>query len=481
MSSDGRLNILYIMTDQQRFDTIGLYGLTNCKTLNLDRLANSGVRFDRAYTCCSLCSPARASMLCGKYPHTHHMWNNQDMMQWAIRNLPDDIELISQPLGRAGYQCGYVGKWHCGQEKVPSHYGFEGMDVPNYGNPYKTHEYQEYLKRHGLKQVEVKSLITDFTPRRGTMGGEMIGDIRASATYFLSEYAIEMMKRFQDERERTGKPWFIFLSYWLPHHPYTPPREYYEMYDVKETKLWENFHDDLKGKPPNQRRYRECYHRAIEHSDETWRELITRYFAQTTFLDAQIGRVLDALDELGLSDSTAVLFSTDHGDMCGSHGKFHDKDAFMYEELYHIPLFIRIPGVTKPNTVRNEFVLNMDLAATALDIAGVGVPDDYEARSLLPLARGDAVDWRDDVMCEYFGHRFLFSQRMIRWGRYKYILNLPSFDELYDLEEDPHELNNLIHEPAMKDVIAEGQERLLNWIKDTNDAILHAAQMAMSR
>lgn len=475
IAGDSRPSILYIMTDQQRFDTMSLYGRTACQTPCLDEFARSATRFDKAYTVCALCSPARASMLTGKYPHTHRMWNNNDMMQWAIRDLPEDVELISQPLGRAGYRCGYVGKWHCGESKVPSTYGFEGMDVPNYGNPYATPEYRDYLDRTRLEKPERRGLIFDATPLRSPLAGELVGDVRASATYFLSEYCLDMMRRFQEDRERTGRPWLIFLSYWLPHHPYMPPPEFFDRYDPRDIELWANFHDTLEGKPPHQRRFRESFHRALELSDDVWRELIARHFAQMTFLDSQIGRVLQGLADVGVADSTAVLFSTDHGDMNGSHGKFHDKGSYMYEELYHIPLMVRIPGATVPGTVREEFVSNMDLAATALDLAGVRVPEDYQARSLLPLVGREGSGWRDDIMAEYHGHRYLFSQRMVRWDSYKYVFNASSFDELYDLEADPHELRNLADDPGKGPVLSEGRRRLMRWIDQTRDGLKHAA------
>jgi len=120
-----KLNILYIVTDQQRYDTLSCYGRTPCRSPHLDRLAAEGTRFENAYSVCALCSPARCSMLTGRYPHHHRMWNNNDMMQWAIRDLPDTERLISQDLIEAGYNCGYSGKWHCGQDKLPCTYGFE--------------------------------------------------------------------------------------------------------------------------------------------------------------------------------------------------------------------------------------------------------------------------------------------------------------------------------------------------------------------
>ena len=466
-----RPNILYLMTDQQRFDLMSVYGLTPCQTPNLDRLAASGMRFDRAYTVCALCSPARTSMLTGQYPHRHRMWNNNDMMQWAIRDLPDDVELISQPLTRAGYRCGYVGKWHCGEKKVPTTYGFEGMDVPNYGNPRNTREYKQYLERNGLQQPEVKPVICDGSAHKRPTIGEQIGDVRATPTYFLADYTIDMLKDFQ----QGSQPWMVFSSFWCPHAPYLPPTEFAEMYDPNDIDLWPNFRDTLEGKPPHQDRFRRSFHRFMEHNDDEWRVIIARYFAQMTFLDSQIGRVLDALDELGIADNTVVLFGTDHGDMCGSHGKFFDKGSYMYEEIYHVPQLVRWPGVTQAGSVCSEFVTNMDLAPTALAAADLAIPGDYQARSLLPLLQGDTSTWPDDVVCEYHGHRYLFSQRMVRWSHYKYVLNAPSFDELYDLEADPHELRNAIDDPAYAEVAKAGRERLLRRINEHKDPLRHAA------
>ena len=182
------MNILYIMMDQLRYDAVGRnavggVGPGDCRTPELDRLAASGVWFDNAYSVCALCSPARASMLTGRYPHSHHMWNNNDMYQWAAADLPEDERMISQDLGQAGYNCGYVGKWHCGHGKVPSSYGFEGMDVPNYGRPYDTPEYQAYLTSRNLE-----------APRRtetlSNCAGTFSGPPEACAPYFLADYAI---------------------------------------------------------------------------------------------------------------------------------------------------------------------------------------------------------------------------------------------------------------------------------------------------
>ena len=162
--------------------------------------------------------------------------------------------------------------------------------------------------------------------------------------------------------------------------------------------------------------------------------------------------------------------------MTGSHGGFWDKGPFMYEETYHIPLIARAPWLTTPGTTCDHFVSNMDLATTALDIAGLTIPDNHDGRSLAPLFRDPGAGWRDDLMCEFHGHRFLYSQRIVRWDNYKFVFNPPDWDELYDLTTDPHETSNLIRDPGHATVAEEGRQRLLQWIEDSADPIRSAAR-----
>jgi arylsulfatase A-like enzyme len=470
MGSLSRPNIVYIMTDQQRYDTLSCVGRTDCRTPNLDRLANEGVRFDNAYTVCALCSPARTSMLTGRYPHNHRMWNNNDMMQWAVRDLPDGERMISQDLIAAGYNCGYVGKWHCGESKLPCDYGFVGMDVPNYGDPYRTKEYGDYLATRGLEPPRHVPPAIEYAP------GHFDGPVEACAPHFLVEYALDLLAGFHEERERSGKPFMLFLSFWGPHAPYLVPEPYASMYDPAEVELWANFRDDLAGKPRVQDRFRRAFSHYPNISDDAWRDGIGKYWGFCSFIDAEIGRLLDVLQEMGREDDTAVLFSTDHGDMTGSHGGIWDKSAFMYEETYHIPLIARVPGMTVAGAVCESFVSNMDLATTVLDVAGLPIPANHDGRSLTPLFRDAESAWRDGLMCEFHGHRFLYSQRMVRWADFKYVFNAPDEDELYDLARDPHELNNRIYDPTYDEIATEGRRRLLQWIQDSDDPIQFAAR-----
>jgi len=468
-------NILFIMTDQQRYDMLGANEGAPCLTPNLDALAAEGFRFTHAYSVCGLCSPARASMLTGLCPHTHHMWNNQDMIQWARRELPDDVQMISQHLDRAGYRCGYAGKWHCGSEKLPSHYSFVGLDVPGYGDPYKTSEYRDYARSKGLAEREIEYEYRDQTTAREPLVGTMVSDPRAGSPAFLAAFTIELIDQFERLRARDGRPWFMFLSFWAPHHPYFPPQQYLDMYDLEDVPIWPNFHDDLRGKPPHQDRFRHSFHTMAHLSEEQWRDVIRHNFAQMTYVDAEIGRLLDALKERGLYEDLAILFGTDHGDMCGAHGQLFDKGPYMYEDTYRLPLIIRWPQVGTQGTIVNEFVTNMDMAPTVLEMAGVQIPANMEGRSLCPLLLGDKADWPDDVMAEFHGHRYLFSQRMVRWAHYKFIFNASSFDEFYDLDHDPHELDNKISQSSCRPLIQEGKERLLKWMEKTEDPLSYTA------
>lgn len=471
MSSSSRPNILYIMTDQQRYDSLGCVGRSICKTPHLDGLASAGIRFDNAYTVCALCSPARASMLTGRYPHSHHMWNNNDMFQWVVRDLPPDERLISQDLAEVGYSCGYSGKWHCGWEKVPSTYGFTGMDVANYGNPYDTKKYAEYLTARGVERPVRHSAITRWG------GGTLSGTAEACEPHYVAGVAIDLMRQMNEERGASGRPFMMFVSFWGPHHPCFVPEPYASMYDPANVELWPNFWDGLDNKPRVQSRFlRTFYPEAPILAEDVWRELIALYWGFCTFIDVEIGRLLGALNQMGRAQDTVVLFSTDHGDMMGSHGRLFDKGPFMYEETYHIPLIVHWPGVTSPGAICNKLISNMDLATTALDIAGLPVPDYYDGRSLVPLLGDSNAGWRDDLMCEFHGHRFLYSQRMVRWANYKYIFNAPDEDELYDLGQDPHELVNQIDSPAYAEIAEQGRQRLLKWMEDSGDPLRNQAR-----
>jgi arylsulfatase A-like enzyme len=292
--------------------------------------------------------------------------------------------------------------------------------------------------------------------------------VEACIPHFLAEYTQDMLRRFSEERESSGKPFLIFLSFWGPHVLYHIPEPYSSMYDPGNIEMWPSWKDSLEGKPRVQAR-RARFN--ADFSEARWKNMIAKHWGFCSFIDDEIGRVLDALDTMGRREDTVVLFSVDHGNMIGSHGGLHDKGPWMYEETYHIPLMIRAPWLAKPSEVCSRFVYNMDLATTVLDLAGAGIPESHDGRSLVPLLHDPNAEWRDDMMAEFHGHRFLYSQRMIRWKNYKYIFTPGDMDELYDLDADPYELTNRIQWPDHVPVIREGRRRLIRWFDDSRDPL----------
>ena len=242
---------------------------------------------------------------------------------------------------------------------------------------------------------------------------------------------------------------------------------------------WPNFHDDFAGKPPIYQRHHDSFV-GEGNPRRTWDECAVwaaLYFGFATQIDAQIGRVLAALDELGLGNSTAVLMSADHGDLTGSHGGMHDKNALGVEELMHIPLMARLPAdnPSGAGATCDLPVSNLDIPATVMDLAGAGVPECFDGRSLLPILRGERPgDWPDYVTAECSGVHFAYETRMVVWDRFKYVFHPGSFDELYDLQEDPHELANQIDSADCAHALRECRRRLLTRMRQTRDP-LHRA------
>jgi arylsulfatase A-like enzyme len=188
-------------------------------------------------------------------------------------------------------------------------------------------------------------------------------------------------------------------------------------------------------------------------------------------IDAQIGRIMAALDRLGLTQDTAVLFTTDHGDHIGAHGGIFDKDAMMYQETYHIPFILRLPGLEGGGTI-NQPITSLDIAPTLLDLAGIDPGRPLDGRSLVPLLADGIADWEPDVYCVFNGHYLSYQSRMVTDGSYKYVFNAPDIDELYDLEADPWEMRNLIAQPEHRQVLHDMRLRLLTWAERTQDPLL---------
>jgi len=480
----GRPNILLILTDQHRLSAVGAYGPTPCLTPNVDRLASQGVLFEKAYTVCPVCSPARATIMTGQFPHSHGITSNVHNLGSSVHELEDRPSLLSRRLEAAGYSLGYTGKWHLGTDRteafggsnrpsLPKDVGFEGQNFPGHGGGgFNYPEYRKYLAERGLRH-KVKPW-AERTKLFHPMG-ELEGPVESTVPYFLAENTISLIDRFA----RRGRPFFIWHNFWGPHAPFYAPKEFVDMYRDVEIPPWPNYEWPSRSIPGP--------HHVKIHPDaerltwEDWATAVRYYYAFTTLIDSQIGRILDHLEERGLADETAVIFAADHGQTLGSHGGLIDKGWHHFEETHRIPLIIRLPGGEGGGKVVSELVSLADLYPTILDLAGVEWDrGSVHGESLLPLIEGTCEGWRDMVVVEFGGVNDLaMTQRTLRWGDLKYGYNCCCEDELYDLSVDPNETRNLIAHPDYREAADELRRMLEGWMEETGDPALRMFRNAM--
>lgn len=469
---DEKLNILLILTDQHRYDTLGCYGAPTCQTPNLDRLAQRGVRFDRAYTATSPCSPSRAALFTGLYPHNSHVRVNDDVVN-------PDVPTLASELRTAGYSLGYAGKWHVDPLKHPSDYGFEGKDFPGYGYPiYKglvegmrfgppehrgTRHYETYLRERGYEVPRVLEAHYGDNPskQQQEMYALHSGGVETNFEYMVSEDTIALLRSMQERRDRDGAPFFVWANFWGPHTPCLLPEPYYSMYDPASIPEEPSFGETWDRKPFVQQLV-ERYWGLSGGGWERWREIVARYWGYVTMLDDLIGRIVLELEALGCADNTVIIFGTDHGDNMGAH-RLIEKGPFTYEQCYRLPLLAVHPECEAPGTVCDEFVYLQDLFPTCLDIGGRPAPGRPDTTSILDLMRGrPGSTGRESIYAQFYAQLFPYEQRMVRTRTHKLAYNRSDIGELYDLINDPWEMKNLIDLPETKAV----QDELMTLMYD---------------
>ncbi|MBT3296824.1 MAG: sulfatase-like hydrolase/transferase [Verrucomicrobia bacterium] len=482
MPSD-KQNILLIFTDQNRADMLSCYNPGSiCRTPHLDAMVEQSVVFKQAYTVCSVCSPARASLQTGLYPHSHGVETNIYNRGCMIHELPDTDYLLSRRLGQADHSAGYTGKWHLGEggapafegsgglrplyapqhNAVPTNLGYEGDDFPGHGGGgYKYPQYQAYLKANGLTfDVDGRN-----TADGGVPGiGEVTSPLESTNEYYLVNRAIDTI----DDFRQRDQPFCFQLHFWGPHEPYLAPTEFLDLYRDVEIPPWPNFSDTGETKSSFQERSR--------HRDKPWsywENSLRHYYGFMSSIDAQIGRLVAYLKEHDLYDTTTIIFSADHGDSQGCHGGLGDKSYHMYEETMRIPLIIKPARAESSRIDVSEFVNTCDIYASILDLAGLPHEQFQHGRSLMPFVDGQAPDdWPQFLVSEGLSaSHSLCSHRMIRQGHWKYVFFAAGTDELYDLKEDPWELTNLIDSPEHKPMLKELQAMLLQWMVESNDLL----------
>ena len=487
-----RKNILLILTDQHRYDTLGCYGAEHCRTPNLDHLAARGVRFDRAYTNSVPCSPSRAALFTGLYPHKSHVLVNNQV-------LNPDVPNMASELGRAGYQLGYTGKWHVDDPLCATDYGFEAKDFPGYGYPIynglieglrfgpregsggaSTH-YKAYLDEKGLAYPKV--LEAHYGDNPGKQGQEMYalqsGPVEASFEYMVAEDTVNMLRKFKGQQDEDGSPFFIWANFWGPHTPCFIPEPYYSMYDPASIPEEPSFGETWERKPFVQQMV-ERFWGLSGGGWERWREIVARYWGYVTMIDDFVGMIMTELKALGCTDNTVVVFSTDHGDNMGAH-RLIEKGPFTYEQCYRLPIIAAYPGCEKPGSASDAFVYLQDLYPTFLEIAGLPQPTEPDTQSILDQIRGiSTATGRDSIYAQFFAQLFTYEQRMIRTRTHKFVYNPSDIGELYDLETDPWEMHNLFDLPEtqsiqddLKTKMREHMERIKDPILGRFDTIRH--------
>ncbi len=459
--SEKKPNILFLLCDQHRFDSVSVNDSYLCKTPAIDSIAKKGVRFTKAYTPIALCSPARGSLITGLYPHNHgqlaNMGNFNSVFDQQILNKPNYIRLLKNE----GYSVSYVGKWHLPKEGDKDFWGFD--------NWYTSKDWIEYLKKEGIDFVygkdEVQRLEWGTNPPfcgRSVLPGDKKSE----------KITADKVMEYIEQNKNSEKPFMICAGFFGPHFPYAVPEPYNTMYNPNEIKRWGNFDESFDNKPNIQQKEMLRWNTS-QLTWPDWQKVIAHYWGYCTFIDDQIKRILDYIEEIGISEETIVIYTTDHGDMLGSHRLFN-KGFNAYEEDNHIPFIVKWPGVTKEDSVCTEYISLVDLMPTLLQMGEAPIPDDLDGRDLTPLLSNKIPeDWNDSILVEFHGYEStLASIRMVRDDRWKYVYNPFDRDELYDMQSDPYELRNLADQLGFKHVLRRMKQKLLKWLRSTNDGIV---------
>ena len=431
-------NLLIIMDDEHRYDALSCYGHPIVKTPNLDHLAARGTRFETAYTNSPICVPARAVFATGQYPHKTGYWDNCFAYDGAVKGWGHRLQ-------EEGYAVRSIGKLHYLDEESPT--GFDEQTIP----------------MHIFRGGDLHGLVRDDPPRREQCRdmAENIGPGHTKYIDYDRRITAETCDWLKNQAmSRKDEPWTMFVSYICPHYPLVCPQEFFEMYDNEKIPL------------PKARRagsdypkewwdaFERCYvWDEYFESDEQRRIAMASYFGLCSFIDDNVGKVLAALEQAGFAENTNVVFLSDHGENLGSRG--HWGKSTMYDEAVRIPLIMAGPDVPRGKICETPVSL-VDMYPTIIEAVGLPLNDrecDLPGASLFEVARNDRDPDRL-IFSEYHATAAKSAEYMIREGRYKYIHYVGYEPELFDLFEDPEELDNVARRPEYAHVVAKYEKKL---------------------
>ncbi len=486
-----RRNLVFIMSDQQRRDSMGCYESEWAETPHLDALADSGYLFENAYVTQPVCTPARASIMTGLYPHTAGPTVNKMALS---PDTPVLAEMVSED-----YFCGFMGKWHLGDDVARQH-GFDEW-ISTEESHRETYTRREL--RRSFSDYHHHLVANGFEPDLEVGGGMTFSPLaraRLPEEFQMASFLADRAEAFIDEN--SDRPFILYVSTFEPHSPYDGPFD--DQYDPDSLPYGPAYLARPEGAALVNRiraDYFMQYLHAGDIGEDTymrdtlvpghdlsteagWRRLRAQYYGNVTLVDRMVGRITAALERAGVADDTAIVFTTDHGEMLGDHGML-EKRSF-YEEASRVPLLMRVPWLSAGQQRVDGSVGHIDLVPSILDLLGESQPDHLEGKSLAPVLLGEETLDDNDVFIEWNGispetrDRFLGSgaiNRMLAMpyrsaisDRWK--LNLCAGDqgELFDLRSDPHEQTNLFDDPAHRDRIRDMAARIRMWQHETGDS-----------
>jgi len=502
-------NILLITSDQQHWNTLGRH-LPEIQTPHLDRLAGQGIDCRRAYCPNPTCTPSRASIITGQYPSAHGAWS-------LGTKLPEDVPTVGGLFSRAGYSTGLIGKAHfqplASTERYPSlechpmvrdldfwrdfhgpFYGFDHVELArNHGD--EAHAGQHYAlwmeekgahdwSRHFQSRIGKNDYSKGSNPNPPQHGAWSLPE-RLHMNAWITERSSAFIRSARD----AGRPFFLWASYFDPHPPYLVPEPWASMYDPETITLPTGTPGEHDRTPPHfaltQSRnpdfsaYQETPHANHGLSSHLMdpgalRKDIAVYYGMISMLDHYVGKLLDDLEAQGLAEDTLVVFTSDHGHYYGHHG-LTKKGPFHYEDGIRVPLIARWPGRIPAGQKSSALVSLVDLPVTMLGAARIDPDPGMVGRNALPVWQSEAHTLRDDLLVEFRHQPNTIHLRTLVGPRYKItIYRGQPYGELYDLEEDPGEINNLWDDPAASEIKADLIRRML-------DASMEAEPLWMPR
>jgi len=482
-----RPNLLFIYTDEQAINTLAAYGNNQIHMPNLNRLAEQSTVFDQTYVTQSVCTPSRSTLLSGLYPHTNGCTENNIPLQSEIACLPEMVV-------EGEYATGHFGKWHLGDELFAQHGFDEWVSIEEAYNSYFTEgqdkeavsSYHDFLIENGLK------------PENGSRFS------RGEAARLPEEFGKPAFLAKESSRflcEHKDEPFILYVNFLEPHMPFFGPRD--DQYDPENIPLPTNFDAELDDSQPLKARvfahaYRQWGHSGLPlRTLENWQRLIANYWGLCSLIDTHIGTILDTLEECGLTGNTIVVFTSDHGDMMGSHRLL--AKCVMFEEAVRVPLMIRLPGQKQGKRVKGP-ISQIDIVPTLLDFLDQPIPEHLQGESLRRLLEEDNASSERNVIIEWNGYNSgIVGEKKGNFQVQSRLEGVVSSDELEEAITDPvrtvispdgwklnysprgeHELYNLSRDPgetenvfgwkenrSIEDALA---ELILKWQKGTGDS-----------